>query len=259
MLDTILENKRREVDEARRRMPLAELERGLAGAPPVRSLHRALTAEAGERHRVIAEIKRASPSRGDLCPGLDAAALAGMYRRGGAAAISVLTDERFFRGSLSDLAAARRGAPELPLLRKDFIIDPYQVSEARRHGADAVLLIVRALDDALLRDLLQATRGLRMEALVEVHAEDDLDRALREGARVVGINNRDLRTFTEDTGVTERLMKRMPRDVAAVSASAIHRREQILWLEGLGVRGFLVGEALVTHRDPETRLRELVS
>jgi len=171
----------------------------------------------------------------------------------------VLTDERFFQGSLEHLAGIRATVPDLPLLRKDFLIVPYQVWEARCHGADAVLLIVRALTDPLLRRLLDATGEAGMEALVEVYLEQDLDRALEAGARIVGINNRDLSRFTVDTAVTERLVPRVPGHVIAVSASGIDRREQIVRLEALGVRAFLIGEALVTAADPEARLRELVS
>jgi len=259
MLETILENKRAEVGQAKARMPLQELQRRLEDAAPIRSLTRALTAHEGAGHRIIAEIKRASPSKGVLRSDLDPVAWAGMYRRAGAAAVSVLTDARFFKGSLSHLADIRSHVPDVPLLRKDFIIDPYQILEARFYGADAVLLIVRTLDDASLRGLLKATHELGMEALVEVHVEADLERALGEGARIVGINNRDLKTFTEDTSVTERLMERIPGDVVAVSASGIQRPEQIVSLESRGVKAFLIGEALVTAEDPEAKLRELVS
>jgi indole-3-glycerol phosphate synthase len=182
-----------------------------------------------------------------------------MYRSAGAVALSVLTDERFFHGSLAHLSDIRAQVGGLPLLRKDFLLDPYQVFEARFHGADAVLLIVRALDDATLLGLLKTTCELGMDALVEVHVEADLSRALDAGARIVGINNRDLKTFTVDTGATERLMERIPGDVVAVSASGIHRPEQIVSLESRGVRAFLVGEALVTAEDPERKLRELAS
>ncbi len=259
MLEKILENKRAEVEQARARMPLPELKRQAADVAAPLSLSGALSGKTGTGHRIIAEIKRASPSKGVLRADLDPVTWAGKYQRAGAAALSVLTDERFFQGSLSHLADIRSCVTDLPLLRKDFLIDPYQVWEARFHGADAVLLIVRALDDPMLRQLLETAREAGMEALVEVHVEQDLDRALGEGARIIGINNRDLKTFTVDTAVTERLMERIPDDVTAVSASGIDRPEQILSLEAKGVKAFLIGEALVTAEDPEEKLRELVS
>jgi len=259
MLSTILDHKRGEVARARTRMPPGEIERRLEAAGPVLSLERALAGEGKPGRRIIAEIKRASPSKGVLRSDLDPVTWAVKYRRAGAAALSVLTDERFFRGSLSHLADIRSRVTDLPLLRKDFIIDAYQVLEARLHGADAVLLIVRAVEDVSLRRLLEEVRRQGMEALVEVHEEEDLARALGEGARLVGINNRDLKTFSVDTAVTERLMHRIPGDVVVVSASGIHSREQIESLASRGVRGFLVGEALVTAPDPEEKLRELVS
>jgi indole-3-glycerol phosphate synthase len=259
MLDAILENKRQEVARARTMVSAGQLERRLRGAGPVRSLTGAVAGQGGSGHRIIAEIKRASPSRGVLRADLDPVAWALKYRRGGAAALSVLTDERFFHGSLSHLADIRSHVTDLPLLRKDFIIDPYQVLEARVHGADALLLIVRALDHARLRDLMEAVRHQKMEALVEVYDEEDLDRALAEGASLIGINNRDLTTFAVDTAVTERLMPRVPDGVVVVSASGIHSPGQIASLAARGVKGFLVGEALVTAPDPEQRLRELVS
>jgi indole-3-glycerol phosphate synthase len=259
MLETILENKRAEVGQAKTRMPLPELERRLEDAAPARSLMQALAGKKGPGHRIIAEIKRASPSKGVLRSDLDPVTWGEMYQRAGAAAISVLTDEKFFQGSLSHLADIRSNVSDIPLLRKDFILDPYQVWEARFHGADAVLLIVRALDNASLRELLKTTHERGMEALVEVHVEEDLERALGVGARIIGINNRDLKTFTVDTAVTERLMERIPGDVVVVSASGIHGPEQILSLESRGVKAFLIGETLVTARDPEAKLKELVS
>jgi len=259
MLDAILDNKRVEVAQARKRTPRAELERRAWGAGPLRSLTGALAGPGGSGYRIIAEIKRASPSKGVLRQDLDPVTWAEKYRRAGAAALSVLTDERFFHGSLAHLADVRSRVTDLPLLRKDFIIDPYQVLEARVYGADAVLLIVRALDGASFRGLLEAVRGQGMEALVEVYEEEDLDRALAEGAGLIGINNRDLKTFSVDVAVTERLMQRVPEGVTVVSASGIHSPAQIASLASRGVKGFLVGEALVTAPDPEAKLRELVS
>jgi len=257
MLETILAHKRLEIEAARTRVPISMLEMQAKDAGPRRSMRAALAGGAGPPHRVIAEIKRASPSRGPLREDLDAGMLAEAYVRAGAAGLSVLTDERFFRGSLEDLERVRARIPA-PLLRKDFLLDPYQLLEALVHGADAVLLIARALADDALQTLMLRARDLDLEVMVEVHDERDLDRALAQGAGMVGINNRDLATFRVDLSVTERLMRSMPPSVLAVSASGIRGRQDIDRLEALGVRAFLVGEALVTSAHPEEKLRELV-
>lgn len=258
MLDVILAHKRAEVERARRERPLRTLERAARSAAPPRSLIGALTAPEGPRHRIIAEIKRASPSRGAIRADLDPVEFARRYERGGASAVSVLTDERFFGGSLADLGSVR-AATGLAVLRKDFLVDPYQVVEARCHGADAVLLIARVLSRKDLERLLLEVRGVGMEALVEIHDERDLEKALAAGCRLVGINNRDLQTFRVDLAVTERLVRLIPSQVVVVSCSGIRRRDEILRLEVAGVRAFLIGESLVGADDPETRLRELVA
>jgi indole-3-glycerol phosphate synthase len=258
MLEEILAHKRAEVEEARSRRPVeALLERAGLLEPP-RSLLQRITDADGPRHRIIAEIKRASPSRGTFRSDLDPVDWAGRYERGGAIGLSVLTDRKYFQGSLDDLSRVREHV-DLPVLRKDFLIDPYQVYEARANGADAVLLILRALGDEPFAALLRLARHLGMEALAEVHDEGDLERALAEGARLVGINNRDLSNFTVDLTVTERLMPRIPSDVVVVSASGVQTRDQVRSLESKGVRAFLVGEALVTADDPEGTLRGLVT
>lgn len=258
ILEEILAHKKREVQEARASRPLAALKKDAGRADPPRSLMRKITDPAGPGHRILAEIKRASPSRGVLREDLDPVDWAKAYVRAGAIGLSVLTDAKFFRGSLADLSRIRDHV-DLPLLRKDFLIDPYQVHEARASGADAVLLIMRILEDGPFADLLEQVRDTGMEALVEVHDERDLERALARGARLVGINNRDLSRFEVDLSVTRRLVARMPPDVAVVSASGIRSRSQILSLESEGVRAFLVGEALMTASDPEAKLRELVT
>jgi indole-3-glycerol phosphate synthase len=257
MLEAILAHKRAEIEEARQRQPVEMWEEQACCVDPPRSLSERITDVRGPAHRVIAEIKRASPSKGVLRQDLDPLQWARRYERAGAVGLSVLTDERFFRGALEDLARIR-GHVDLPLLRKDFLIDPYQVYEARGSGADAVLLIMRVLEDESFARLLGLTRELGMEALVEVHDERDVARALEGGARLVGVNNRDLSTFTVDLSVTERLLPRFPPEVVVVSASGIQNQEQIRSLESRGVRAFLVGEALVTAEDPEEKLRELV-
>ncbi len=258
ILEEILAHKRVEVREAKSRRPLEMLEEEAGRRKPPRSLIQAVTDAHGPPHRILAEIKRASPSKGVLREGLDPVDWAGRYLRAGAVGLSVLTDERFFKGSLTDLARIRDNL-DLPLLRKDFLIDPYQVVEARAAGADAVLLIMRILEDAPFADLLNRVRETGMEALVEVHNERDLDRALALGSRLVGINNRDLSRFTTDLDVTRRLMPRIPPDVVVVSASGIRDPEQVRSLESAGVKAFLIGEALMTAADPEEKLRELVT
>lgn len=258
MLDVILAHKRTEVERARRERPLRDVEAAALAAPRPRSLIGALAGPDGPAHRIIAEIKRASPSRGAIRADLDPAEFARRYERGGASAVSVLTDERFFGGSLADLEAVK-AATGLPVLRKDFLVDPYQVFEARRRGADAVLLIARAVSQRDLERLLLDVRGLGMEALVEIHEESDLEKALAAGCRLVGINNRDLQTFRVDLAVTERLVRQIPSQIVVVSCSGIRRREEILRLEQAGVKAFLIGESLVAAEDPEAALRELVA
>ena len=258
MLEEILAHKRAEIEEARRHRPVEALEKQAGRPGPSRSLLQGITDVRGPAHRIIAEIKRASPSKGVLRPDLDPLDWARRYERAGAIGLSVLTDEKFFRGSLDDLRRIRDHV-DLPLLRKDFLIDPYQVYEARVCGADAVLLILRILGDRSFAELLAVSRDLGMDALVEVHEERDLDRALSGGARLVGINNRDLSTFTVDLSVTERLLSRIPSDVVVVSASGIQNQEQVRSLESKGVKAFLVGEALVTAPAPEEKLRELLT
>ena len=258
MLEAILVHKRTEIEEAKRLKPVKTLEEKVARLDPPRSLLQRITGVHGPAHRIIAEIKRASPSKGLLLQDLDPLDWAERYERAGAIGLSVLTDTKFFKGSLDDLIRIRDHV-ELPLLRKDFLIDPYQVLEARVCGADVVLLIMRVLDDARFANLLRLAQDLGMEALVEVHDERDLDRALIKGSRMVGINNRDLSNFTVDLSVTERLMVRIPSDVVVVSASGIQTPEQVRSLESKGVKAFLVGEALLTATAPDERLKELVT
>ena len=253
ILDEILAAKRDEV--AALGPERARLEREAVTVPAPRDFAAAL--RAGDRISVIAEIKRRSPSKGELAPDLDAATTAKAYEAGGAAALSVLTDQTWFGGSLDDLRAARE-ATDLPALRKDFTLDPVQVFEARAHGADAVLLIVAALrDDGLLRALRQTAEGLGMAALVEVDDEVGLDRAVASGAGVIGITNRDLRTFGEDLSVGERLAARLPHDVVKVAESAIRGRRDAAQMAAAGFDALLVGEYLVRASDPVAAVHEL--
>ena len=210
---------------------------------------------------VIAEIKRASPSRGVFPVAVDPAAVAAEYLAGGAAALSVLTDEPFFRGSLADLEAvagvAHRGPRPAPVLRKDFVVDPFQIVEARAHGADAILLIVVALDDALLRSLLAESARLGMDALVEVHDETELERAADAGATLIGINNRDLRSFHVDLAVTERLAPLAPDGALLVGESGIFTGEDVTRLRRAGIDAVLVGESLIVAPDRAAAVRAL--
>jgi indole-3-glycerol phosphate synthase len=253
VLARILERKRDEVVALRRAPGEAELERLARAADAPRGFARAL--REGARPRVIAEFKRASPSKGAIRAGADAAEIARAYAGAGAAALSVLTDREFFAGSLDDLRAAR-GAGGVPVLRKDFVVDPLQVLEARAAGADAVLLIVAALDEATLRELHASIRGLGMDALVEVHDRLELERALACGADLIGVNNRDLHTFKTDVAVTRELAP-LCAGRTLVSESGLERAETLVALERAGVHAFLVGEALMREPDPGAALRRL--
>ena len=212
-----------------------------------------------KRSKIIAEFKRRSPSAGIIRGDLTVSEIVRCYERGGACAISVLTDEEYFAGSIADLCAAR-SSTKLPLLRKDFIIDPMQVFEAAIAGADAVLLIAAALDDMSLAELRTlAENELGLDALVEVHNSEELNRALNAGARLIGVNNRDLRTFRVSLKTSERLIAEAPRDRILITESGLQRAESLLRLGTLGFRGFLIGEALMREQDPETALRDLVA
>lgn len=236
------------------RRPLEPLLEAARAVPAARPFSAALSAD--DRLAVIAEIKRRSPSRGELAPGLEAAELAERYQAGGAAALSVLTDAEFFGGSQADLAEARASC-DLPVLRKDFTVDSRDVLDARLMGADAVLLIVAALDDGELVDLVALAADVRIEALVEVHDEAEADRALSAGATLVGVNQRDLSTFAVDRGLARRLRPHLGPDVVAVAESGITGPEDAVELADAGYAAVLVGEALVTSADPTAAVRAL--
>ena len=256
ILDQIVEHKRREVERLKAEVPISELESRIQKQPPALNFGGALW---GHGVRLIAEVKKASPSRGLLNANLDPVALASTYAENGAAAISVLTEADHFQGSIEHLAAVGEVVhPKgLLVLRKDFIFDPYQVYEARAYGADAFLLIVSILTPDCLKELLKLGRQFWMQCLVEVHDEKELKVALEAGAEVIGINNRDLRTFQTDLSVTERLVSHIPKDKVVVSESGISSREDILRLGKLGVHAVLVGEALVTAKDVGAKVKEL--
>lgn len=256
ILDEILAHKRREVAAEVARMPLAHLERAAAAAPAARAFAAALRAPGVS---VIAEFKRRSPSGGALRPGAsagDVAEVAASYAANGAAALSVLVDQAYFGGSFADLTAARQ-ASGLPTLCKEFILDRRQVLQARAAGADAVLLIVRALDQAALEALLEEAHGLGMDALVEAHAADEVRRALAAGARIVGVNNRDLDTLATDPTLAPRLRPLVPPEVVVVAESGISTPEQMARLRTAGIHAALVGEALLRAPDPGARLADL--
>jgi len=255
ILDQILDWKQIEVAQQKRERPPDAVQDEARTAPPPRNLAAALRAPGVS---LIAEIKRASPSRGLLHPNLDPAGQAATYEAHGAAAISVLTDERFFRGTLDDLRAVRR-AVHLPVLRKEFVLDAYQVYQARAAGADAVLLIVAALDDARLHSLYGLIVELGMSALVEVHDEAELARALALAPRILGINNRNLHTFEVSLDITARLSARVPPETLLVAESGIHTAADVARLAELGVHGMLVGESLIRAPDVGAKVRELTT
>ena len=256
ILDEILATKRDEVEAAKRReAPAALRARADACREAPRGFRAALAS--GPRPRVVAELKRRSPSRGEIRPDFDPVGCAKAYADAGAAAISVLTDARYFGGELSLLATVRREVA-LPLLRKDFLVDAYQVDEARVAGADAVLLIARALDVAQLRALRERAAALGLDALVEVHDASEVDAALAAGADLVGINNRDLATFTTDLATTERLAKRLvAAGVVVVAESGILTHDDVRRLEAAGADAVLVGEALMREPDVGRALARL--
>jgi indole-3-glycerol phosphate synthase len=256
ILARILDWKRQEVARARQAMPLAELRRTLEALPPTRDLRQALSTRLGQGTRIIAEIKKASPSAGLIRADFNAVAIASTYARHGAAAISVLTDSKFFQGELTFLSAVRQQV-HLPLLRKDFIVDPYQLYEARWHGADAVLLIAAALDVPVLADLAALSLELGLEPLLEVHTAAELEKALACPGRVIGINNRDLHTFHTDVATTLELLRQVPDGYLVVSESGFKDRATIERLEAHGVAAFLIGESLMREPDIGAKLDEL--
>lgn len=257
-LTRILDHKRSEVVRQQAKIPLAQLEAKIAKAPMPRDFAAALRLP--DRTALIAEVKKASPSRGVLVEHFDPLALARIYAAHGAAAISILTDVRFFQGSIKFLEGIRDLGLPTPLLRKDFILDPYQIYEARAYGADALLLIVAALDDATLVALLTLTDQLGMQALVEVHDEAELDRAVAAGATIIGVNNRNLHTFETTLTTTERVAARLRQTHPAlvlVSESGIFTAEHVSHVRACGADAILVGEALVTATDTPALVRLL--
>jgi indole-3-glycerol phosphate synthase len=253
-LDRILEARRNEVEHRKCVLPQTALKYGAKAASPLRDFTAALSRDG---LNVIAELKPASPSRGVIREPFDAPELAKILSRAGAAALSVLTEGEFFNGSLKNLRDARK-AVRLPALRKDFIFDPWQVWEARANDADSFLLIVAALEDGLLHELLALGREIGMEPLVEVHTRAELERALAASARIIGVNNRDLKTMTVHVETSLELIEQIPEECLAVSESGIRSHEDLLKLRRAGFDAFLVGEHLMLADDPAAALRELL-
>ncbi len=256
ILDEITANKRLEIERRKMRISRAEFRARAELLDRARDLCAALQRGHGENVALIAEIKSASPSRGEIRANVEPVKIARTYEANGAAAISVLTDRKYFRGDLNNLKAARVGS-DVPLLRKDFIIDDYQVYESRALQADAILLIVRILEDAQLRDFRELAETLGMSALVEVHDEGEVERALKSGAQVIGINNRNLGDFSVDLATTERLAPLIGSEKIIVSESGIFSKEDVECAARAGADAVLVGEALMRAGDIGAKVREL--
>ena len=255
MLDRILDTKRGEVRERQARASFADLDAAAAAQSPPRGFRAALDAKTG--HALIAEIKKASPSKGLIRADFDPPAHARAYEAGGAACLSVLTDAEHFQGSEAYLVAAR-AACALPVLRKDFMVDPWQVAEARSVGADAILIIVAALDDGAMAEIEAAAIEREMDVLVEVHDAGELDRALRLKSRLIGVNNRNLKDFSVDFARTYELVGRAPADCTFVAESGLTTRADLDAMAEHGVRAFLIGEALMRQDDVEAATRAMI-
>lgn len=253
-LDRIIADKLKDLEQRQKIVPLSELRAVIRGKPLPMDL---MTFLDRDSIGLIAEVKKASPSKGVLCSNLDPGKVANTYAECGAVAISVLTESRYFQGSLEDLKAIKHSLPNIPLLRKDFIIKPYQVFESRAWGADALLLIVSILHDTELKELLFLSHSLGMQCLVEVHNENELKRALGHEVKIIGINNRNLNTMSVDINVTGQLRPLIPPDRIVVSESGIRERGDIEKLREWGVDAVLVGEVLVTADDIAVKVKEL--
>ncbi len=257
ILDQILQTKQTEVAVDQIRQPLSELQKMVADSAPTRGFAECLRQSAAAGTAIIAEVKKGSPSKGIIREDFDPIAIACDYERGGASCLSILTDEHYFYGSL-DYLSKIRAQVDLPLLRKDFIIDPYQVFQARVAGADAILLITAALEDRQLLELAELATELKLDTLLEVHNSVELERALLLPVDLIGINNRNLQTFATDLAVTEQLAGKIPHQQLAVAESGIHSRADIERLQQAGAGAFLIGESLMRETDIEVKLRSLL-
>ena len=255
ILETIVSNTIKELHQDQRRLPFVELKAKLKDPPSTRDFRTAL--DTPNRVNLIAEVKKKSPSKGVLREDFDPVAIAKTYAKAGASAVSVLTDAHFFDGRLAYLTEIRRTV-NLPLLRKDFTVDAYQIYQARLAGADAILLIVGILTLAQLREFIQIAQSLNLASLVEVHTEEELEHALRADAEIIGVNNRNLVTFQTDIATTFRLIKSIPADKLVVSESGIYTREDVESLRQAGVDAILVGESLMRSPDVERKTAELL-
>lgn len=254
----IIEHKQAEIKQRRANLPLSELEQQAGEQNGVRGFAEALRNKVmSGRNAVIAEIKKASPSKGVIREDFDPESIAKQYQQGRAACLSVLTDERFFQGH-DDYLRQARAACDLPVLRKDFTVDHYQVTEARALGADAVLLIVAALDDGQLAELSTHAVELGMDVLVEVHNADEMERGLKLDQPLIGINNRDLHSFETDLATSETLVRLIPEDRLAITESGIHTHDDIERMNQCGINAFLIGESLMRKADPGAALRALL-
>lgn len=258
ILENIVNRKIGDIQSRKNRLPFTEIEQLASSTGPPLNLAGALM---GEKVRLIAEIKKASPSKGIMSPQFDPAVLARRYAQNGAAAVSVLTEENYFMGHLEDIGAVKQaiGDPGLPILCKDFIFDPYQILEAKAYGADAILLIVAMLDKSKLRELIHVCQEQWIQALVEVHNETEMDHALSVGAEIIGINHRNLDTFNVDMSVSTRLRPMVPHGKILVAESGIDSYEQVAAMKAIGMNAILVGEALVTAADVEKKVRDFSS
>jgi len=253
ILEQIVQHKKAELEETMKLVPLELLREKMPGMKPVRDFRSAVCRDSMQ---IIAEVKKASPSRGIFCHDFRPVQLAEIYEQNGAAAISVLTETEYFKGKLGYLGEIREKV-KIPLLRKDFIVEPYQVYEARTSGADAILLITAILSSRQLGKLLDLSRELGLDCLVEAHDENEVKKALAAGSGIIGINNRNLKTFVTDIEVTCRLRDLIPQDIAVVSESGIHGKAEIDKLKQHHINAILIGEALVTAEDTAEKLREM--